>query len=216
MTDDTLMHFRLVHQNAPASKHTFWCIRHGDLAVGEGMMDLYTALQPHVTEAAARAAAAAAAEQQAAQDDAEAAASRDKQISLTLMGLPNVVRSKRHNVIRSRVHCSSVSSMSHSITPLGCVNSDCSPVAGQVDAEQQAVGFRAQPDGPRARAHPRCGEGEDHIFSDAARQWACCCFEVGHRHGFMHLSAGYAAVRRLYHQVGGHSGLDAQAPPGAV
>ena len=68
-----------------------------DLAAGEGMMDLYTALQPHVTEATARAAAAAAAEQQAAQADAKAAASRDKQISLTLMGLPNVVRSKRRH-----------------------------------------------------------------------------------------------------------------------
>jgi phosphohistidine swiveling domain-containing protein len=56
------------------------------------MVDLYSALQPHVKEAAARAATAAAAEQQAAQDDVSAAASRDKQISLTLMGLPNVVR----------------------------------------------------------------------------------------------------------------------------
>lgn len=70
-------------------------------------MDLYTALQPHVTEAAARAAAAAAAEQQAAQDDAEAAASRDKQISLTLMGLPNVVRSARVDHSRSALFLSS-------------------------------------------------------------------------------------------------------------
>ena len=65
-------------------------------------MDLYTALQPHIIEAAARAAAAAVAEQQAAQDDAEAAASRDKQISLTLMGLPNVVRSTRPQLLCSK------------------------------------------------------------------------------------------------------------------
>lgn len=71
-------------------------------------MDLYTALQPHVTEVAARAAAAAAAEKQAAQDDAEAAALRDKQISLTLMGLPNVVRSERVHHSRSALFlCSS-------------------------------------------------------------------------------------------------------------
>ena len=93
------LHVRLAHQTVPAVKHTFWYARCKGSAAGEGMMDLYTALQPHVTEAAARAAEAAAAEQQAAQDDADAAASRDKQISLTLMGLPNVVRSDRvhHN-----------------------------------------------------------------------------------------------------------------------
>lgn len=56
------------------------------------MADLYEALRPHVEEAATRAAAAIAADEQAAREEAEAAAARGKQISLTLMGLPNVVR----------------------------------------------------------------------------------------------------------------------------
>ena len=52
---------------------------------GEGMADLYQALQPHLDEVAAQRATTA-------QQDSPAVAADPEELTLAVMGLPNVVR----------------------------------------------------------------------------------------------------------------------------
>ena len=52
---------------------------------GEGMADLYQALQPHLDEVAAQRAAVA-------EQDGPGAAADPEELTLAVMGLPNVVR----------------------------------------------------------------------------------------------------------------------------